>query len=65
MTVTPPLEGYLYAVVVREFLNENPPVVEIGYTKNYHVRYKQYPKGSKTLLLAGVPISCKIIFRVD
>lgn len=41
--------GYIYIVMVREFLKQQQPVVKCGCTKDISARLGQYPKGSKLI----------------
>lgn len=38
--------GYVYVVILREFVKSKEEVIKFGCTKDYIQRYKSYPKGS-------------------
>ncbi len=41
--------GYLYIILLREFVNNQLPIYKIGRSKDISSRIKQYPKNSKLL----------------
>lgn len=44
-----PNNGYIYAIITREFINSKQSIIKIGKTKNIIQRCKDYPKGSLIL----------------
>lgn len=47
--IKPIIDGYLYIVWLREFVNNQQPVYKIGRSKDITSRIKYYPKDSKLL----------------
>lgn len=47
--IKPIIDGYLYIVWLREFVNSQQPVYKIGRSKDISSRFKDYPKDSKLL----------------
>lgn len=43
------MEGYIYVIYVREFLNSKENIIKVGQTSDIIRRFKEYPKGSKLL----------------